>query len=396
MNIFLIPSWYPSKQSPISGIFTKEQTMMMAEEHHINYYLSIIETFTLSPKRIIYSLLNYIKYFFFKQKYIIVNDYYIENIQPVLSWSYKYKEGNIKKQIELHTQFFQKLLKKGRKIDIIHAHVAYPAGYIAYKLSKKFNIPYIITEHMSPFPFDDFIKNKKINLNFHMALNHANRIVSVSESQKQEILEYTNNEIIVIPNFIDEDNYKVFQKKESKKIKFLTVGGLNEQKGIDILLKSISKLRLNNFNVQFDIVGDGDKREEYIKLVKDLGIGELVNFHGQIVHAEIMNFFNDCDVFILPSRHESFGVVYIEALAMGKPIIATKCGGPETIINEENGILIDKEDVNALVDTILYMKQNYTNYDSFVIRKDFLRRFSKKVNTKMYKDLYEKVLECVE
>lgn len=397
MNIFLIPSWYPSQKSPISGIFTKEQTMMIAKEQNINYYLSILETFPLSPKRFMYSFVNFIKYTFLQKEYIIVNNHYIENIQPVLSWSYKYKEGNIKKQIELHTKFFQKLLKKGIKIDIIHAHVAYPAGYIAYKISQRFDIPYIITEHMSPFPFLEYKKNKMIFEHLRISMVNAKYIIAVSDYQKNEILRYGRYNMAVIPNFIDEDRYNVTLNsiKKKDKVRFLLVGGMSRQKGIDLLIRAISLIKHNLNNCEFILVGDGDKKLEYQTLTIEEGLNNIIFFKGFMHREEMIKEFNACDIFVLPSRHESFGIVYIEAMALGKPIIATKCGGPEMIVCDECGVMVETENIEALSRAIMHMYLEYKNYSSDKIRQKYIENFSKKVNTKKYKDIYEKVLECV-
>ena len=105
-----------------------------------------------------------------------------------------------------------------------------------------------------------------------------------------------------------------------------------------------------------------------------------------------MNEFNKCDIFVLPSRHESFGIVYIEALAMGRPIIATKCGGPEMIVNDLNGLLINTDNIDSLSKAIIYMYHNYQKYSNEIIREDFMHRFSKESTVQKYKKIYKEVI----
>jgi glycosyltransferase involved in cell wall biosynthesis len=106
------------------------------------------------------------------------------------------------------------------KIDIIHAHVSYPAGYIAYLLSKEFDIPYVITEHMSPFPFPEYIKDKKVINELNISLYNASKIIAVSEDLKKDIEQYGFKNIEVIPNFIDETRYRVEDKIQNTKFTF--------------------------------------------------------------------------------------------------------------------------------------------------------------------------------
>ena len=102
--------------------------------------------------------------------------------------------------------------------------------------------------------------------------------------------------------------------------------------------------------------------------------------------------FRNCDVYILPSRHESFGVSYIEAMACGKPVIATDCGGPADFVNSENGILVPVGNVEEISNAILNMAENYKTYDPEEIRKFFLNTFSRKVVSSEIFHLYEEVV----
>jgi len=99
------------------------------------------------------------------------------------------------------------------------------------------------------------------------------------------------------------------------------------------------------------------------------------------------------DCFVLASQSESFGTVYIEAIACGKPIIATRCGGPESIVNDGNGILVPVDDYEKLAEAIIKMITESDKYDPVAIRKDFLDRFSKKVVVEKYVKIYKELTE---
>ncbi len=396
INVFLIPSWYPSQRSLISGIFTKEQSQMISEDTDIMMHVSILDEYTLSPRRLFYSFQTIVQRIQAKESKKVVGLSFVEYTQPVFSWSLKLFHGNMYNHINAHRKHLKQLLEEGVKIDIIHAHVSYPAGYIAYKLSIEFQIPYIITEHMSPFPFDVYLKGSKPTKELSAAIQNAKRVLAVSESQKKDIEEYGFDNISVIPNFINEDDYSPLEHKSNREVRFLTVGGLSHQKGIDILLQAIFEIKSEIKNAHFDIIGDGIDREKYINLSNALGIQNLLTFRGSIERRNIIYEFDKCDVFVLPSRHESFGIVYIEAMAMGKPLLGTKCGGPEMIINHNNGLLIEKDNVMELSQALKYMYMNYTKFSKENIREEFLNKFSKKINVLKYKELYKEVIQCAE
>ena len=101
--------------------------------------------------------------------------------------------------------------------------------------------------------------------------------------------------------------------------------------------------------------------------------------------------FETCDCFVLPSHHESFGIVFTEAMACGKPVIATRCGGPEAIVRPESGLLLEVGDVDALADALEHMFRHAHEYDRERIRADFERRFSRAVIVDALEAIYERV-----
>jgi glycosyltransferase involved in cell wall biosynthesis len=108
--------------------------------------------------------------------------------------------------------------------------------------------------------------------------------------------------------------------------------------------------------------------------------------------AATPGFYRDCDAFILVSRAETFGVVYVEALASGKPVIATRCGGPEAIVHEGNGLLVPIGDVPAIASAMVKMACNSDRYVAEKIRSDFMKRFSGPAVVGQLLALYRSVL----
>lgn len=99
------------------------------------------------------------------------------------------------------------------------------------------------------------------------------------------------------------------------------------------------------------------------------------------------------DCFVLASRSETFGVAYIEALASGVPVIATKCGGPEVFINEENGCMIPVDDFDALVSAMKYMYKNNIRFDREKISAEIKLKFSPECVSKKLLEVYKEVIK---
>ena len=148
--------------------------------------------------------------------------------------------------------------------------------------------------------------------------------------------------------------------------RFISVGSLNEVKGFDTLLKAFA----NSFDneAQLIIIGDGPLKDTLIKQAKELSITDRVYFKGRLSREEIVKCLSNANAFVLASRSETFGVSYIEAMAMGLPVIATRCGGPDVFMNEFCGIMVNVDDVGSLTDAMNNMIKDIKNYSPIEIR----------------------------
>ncbi len=125
------------------------------------------------------------------------------------------------------------------------------------------------------------------------------------------------------------------------------------EKGIDHVIGALHKLRNNLPHVRYRIVGDGDDRQRLERLARDLGITDRVAFAGRVDDEELADMYRSCDVFILPSKQEGFGIVLAEAMAAGKPVIGARAGAiPEVVIDAKTGILVEFGDEEAIADAI--------------------------------------------
>ena len=140
------------------------------------------------------------------------------------------------------------------------------------------------------------------------------------------------------------------------------------------------------------IGGEGQFLSDYKQLAIKLQINEYIKWLGGLDRNEAKQEYQQCDSFILPSHLETFGVVYAEAIACGKPVIGTYAGGPECIINKVNGLLVKVGDIEDLASKMEFMIENIKQYKSTNIRLDFESKFSKKIVIPELFNLYNRVL----
>lgn len=365
--MLIVPSWYPTEERPNSGIFFKEQAIALQEQG--------LEVIVAYPE--IHSIKE-IKKQKFKRGF-----YY--NIEDGLE-TYRIKEYNFLPKIRRGSSIiyylklkniFARLIKEGKRPDIIHAHSVLWGGWAAAKISKQHDIPLIITEHSSAFVRGLIKEYQKPFIR--EAFDQANKVIVVGPSLEKELEKYTEKEkIILIPNIVNTSLFKPNDNiQKSNKFRFFSLAFLTYNKGFDVLLKAFAKAFKGNEEVELVIGGDGEERGNLEKLAVDLEIEKQVTFLGELSREQAAMEMQKCDVFVLASRFETFGVVFIEALACGKPIIATKCGGPEMIVNEKNGLLVANQNIEELSNALLKIKLNYSRYRKEEIISDCYTRFSK-------------------
>jgi glycosyltransferase involved in cell wall biosynthesis len=157
------------------------------------------------------------------------------------------------------------------------------------------------------------------------------------------------------------------------------------------LLEALSLISRRRKDFALDIVGDGPYKREYEELTRKLGLDGTVKFHGVRTGVEVARFMMDCDFLVQPSLWETFGVVYIEAMACGKPVIASNIPGPNEFINADVGILVPPKDVDALAKAINFMLDHHGDYSSEKVSRYARERFSCEVVGRMLNEVYEEV-----
>lgn len=402
LNVFIIPSWYPNRYSFVAGIFFKEQAIAIGDLRP-DWQIAVSlwnQGENDLPLRAPLTVLRHLKRYVAARrgKVRVLRPNVREYREPYLMVSERLKANvarNREALLEANRRNLRRAIADFGRVDVLHAHVSHPAGWIAMHLSQEFGIPYVLTEHMSPFPFQMYLETDGSLRDFiREPLVHADARLAVSPAHAEEIARFGVPKPQVVPNVVDERFFAPAAKRDGRSFTFFTLGFMVPQKGIPDLLEAIARLskQAPDLPVAFRIGGDGPDLPQYQAQARQLGIEANVTWLGTLTREQARTEFQHCDGFVLPSRHESFGVVYAEATACGKPIIATRCGGPEFIVTPENGLLVDTESPDQLAEALLTLVTSGSRYDPAVIRAQFEERFSREAVVQQIEHVYREVL----
>jgi len=180
-------------------------------------------------------------------------------------------------------------------------------------------------------------------------------------------------------------------KNQRLKFRFLNIANLIKLKGQAELIKAFAKLSKDKDNIELIIAGEGELKEKLIHLIDTLHLNDKLKLIGLISREEVINQLDNCDFFVLPSHYETFGVVLIEALSRGVPVVSTYCGGPECIVNDSNGILVQPKNVDELAQAMLKMYHEHNNYNKEQLRESVINLYGKEAFYKRIMEIYKSV-----
>lgn len=385
MHILIIPSWYPHAPDDISGVFFREQALALNKQG--------------VKVGVIYPQLRSLK----KWKSVFSGPYGLsseidEGMPTVryhnMNWFPRTPSTAEWQWVKHGMSAYNRYVDEYGKPDIIHVHSILFAGCLAKKLYTAHGIPFIITEHFSGYARGS-ISKRNID-KARLISKHAKVRLAVSESfcrQLELVIGTPTKTWSEIPNIVHErfTRTPLSPLRETKQFHFICVALLSENKCIHNAIHAFKLAFSDTPQVSMSIGGNGPELPRLKTIVDELGLSQKITFLGKLSRDRVLEEISNSDVFVLPSRFETFGVVVIEALALGKPVIATRCGGPDSIVEEKDGILVPTDDIKSLADAMLKMHTNKKLYISDSIRQSCIKRFSEEAISKRLKLIYEKV-----
>lgn len=383
-NILVITRWFPNINEPVKTIFVKNT--LDAQAKNTKYKYILISPIPFFPKIKLpfieekyrnYSLLEYCEQC---ENYKVYRPRYLKLPHPLtanIEW-YGYLRAVLRV-----------IKKENLQFSLIHSHGLYPDGYVAVKIGEYFGVPVVIHLHDSYFKEIHKTYSQKID----NIMSYCERVITVSEFQKRNIVEIYNNyekKICTIYNGVDINNFNGTHYERKEKDKLIFVGNLIDVKGVDILIHALNLLK-DDISISCDIYGDGKNKEKYQDMVDKLDIGKWVKFKGWIDHDILPKLFQKYSFLVLPSRYETFGIVLIEAMACGIPVIATRVGAVSEIVSSEDvGILVEPDSPELLAEGI----KNAINKDwNRELISNYAKKFSIEKTAREIEKVYDEILK---
>jgi L-malate glycosyltransferase len=382
-KILFVPSWYPNEEDPIAGVFIEEQAVALSKEFDVAVLLPKMAAWrnvlkSNAPDKSVKE----------QQSGLTVYHEYARPLIPHGPESIDY--GTFARAAQ---NGFKRIVNEWGRPDIIHAHVVLPAGWSSLGVAKQNGIPIVLTEHSSPFSMH--LGTELSRRLVRETLTGVNQIVAISPALATQLLDFEPSlNIEVIGESLRTDFFvpaENVDKAERTGKSFFVAARLAEQKGLEHLVEAVHLLVDKGLN-SFELVigGDGPNRQKLEQLVQNLAVSSYCRFLGGLNRDQVRERMQKCDVFVLSSLHETFGVVVGEAMACGKPVISTRCGGPEFFVNEQNGVLVDVANPRALADAMEDFLLDRLSFDPPTIRASVVNRFSPEAFVRNITAVYER------
>lgn len=290
---------------------------------------------------------------------------------------------------------FEEYVKHEGRPEIIHAHNAIYAGMLAKQIKEKFDLNYIITEHSSTYALGQ-AETPTLKL-VKEAFEKASGLFAVSEAFATSLnKQFAFQRFRYLPNVLDQHletyQYQPTVRNHDKFI-FLHIAGLQPVKDQKTLLNAYARVVAKNSATELWIGGHGELQEELEAQVQCLGIQNSVKFLGLLSRDEVINRLQACDCFVLSSKYETFGVVVIEAMLFGKPVIVTRVGVGQTIVDEKIGHVVEVGDANQLADAMLKMAASHSAYDAGFIRNYTITHFGRDAFLTQVNKIYTELVD---
>ncbi|HHY28301.1 MAG TPA: glycosyltransferase family 4 protein [Desulfitobacterium dehalogenans] len=399
MKILVLSHMYPSTQNPTYGIFVHEQVKALVAG---GCEVKVISPVPYAPWPLPILKKKWQAYASIPSK---------DRVDGIEVFYPRYIEFPRSYLLE-HSGYFMylglrdlvKTIYKDFRFDLVHAHVALPDGHAAYCLKKEIPVPTVVTIHGQDFQ-STLHRGKPSRKRLEEVLLGTDRVITVSTKLKNLVkdepyypkAQVINNGIHLAE--IIKAGVRPFGAHDSgvrDKLTILSVSNLKKTKGIDLNLQALASLVKTYPNLTYRIVGGGEEGQNLEALAENLHLGSNVLFLGKLPHQEALQEMAQADIFCLPSWQEGFGVVYIEAMASGIPVIGVKGEGIEDVIQHgTNGLLVRPHEVSDLVEALdsLLKSPDYAQKLALAGRATVLAGFTWEHNAARTLDLYRGLLE---
>ncbi len=385
LHILFLPAWYPYDDDPMSGLFVQNHARAVSKFQKVTVIHA--QAKEEQPDKFRLEVVG-------KNGFPEILVYFrkIKNHIPLVS--------HIQKLFRLRNAIYKGVKymeKQYGKPNLIHAHVLTRYGVFAYFLSKRWRIPFIITEHWSRYlPIRNEFKGVLRKMATRIVVKRAAAILPVTRNlaEGMQAHKLKNSNYKVVSNVVDTDLFTpVTEKLPEDNFRFVHISCIdNRPKNVTGILDAVKLLSSERQNFHLTIIGDGPDLREVKLYADNLGISSFISFTGLLTGKELVGEIQKHHALLMFSNFENMPVVINEVFACGLPVIATDVGGISEHISENRGILVKSKDLQELKNAMSQMMDNYGKYDLPAIRQYAVENFSYK---KVGEQLSQIYLEAV-
>jgi glycosyltransferase involved in cell wall biosynthesis len=396
-KILVIPSWYATPENPLAGPFFQEQA------HHMNQHGFVVRVLwceAVSSSR---------SEFWLRKARLKLRAYtpavspYPIGLPP--AWSFQYPTcpeathlQNIFMQIQHYVAAYEQLVvHTGWQPDLIHAQCLINGGLVAHFIQQHVVTPYVVTEHMSAGYWAECALKLPQDLLFSGALS-AKQLATVSHAKAAELISWGfEHEPFVVGNLVDETLFTPANPATppSPDFRLVTIAGNSISKGLETIFQALEWLHNHHHtNVMLTVIGIEIEKDNYIRqvLASYPAAQKAITWAGKVPRKHMPAQYHQADVLVSTSISESFGLSVAEAIACGKPVIVTRSGGIDDIVDQSNGIKIHIRDWQALADAILKIKNKTILFDLEKARRGIVHKFGREAFAQRQAALYRQAI----
>lgn len=379
MHVLFLPKWYPGRKDPQLGDFLRKQALAAAA--HVRMSVLVVEAVHDDAKD---ELTDADGAWELRVRYRA-------SYSPLRAWR---KAVNFQRYWRASLRGWRHVLSERGKPDLLHAYILVRPVLFAWWVGRSHRIPYLISEQSSEYLDGTWAgKGPSFKAINYFLFKRAAAVTAVSAFLGEALRAlHLCTRYDVVPNMVPGLDRPLPPAGEPGH--FLVVADLVDRtKNVSGVLHALAHARRIDERLRLTIIGDGPNRRELEELSGKLGLSSCVDFLGRMPNSAVLERMATAFAVIVNSNVETFSVVTGEALAQGKPVIATRCGGPEAFITEANGLLIGPRDNDALRDAMVHLTTNAARYPAEAVRRSVGDRFSAEAVGHTFHTIYQRVLD---
>lgn len=378
-HVLFICSTYPARKDARSGIFFRDQVMALRSA---GYRVGVLVVNGISPDDF---LLRRNADPLFEQDEGVPLFRAVRLPLPVRKHDARFHLWTITMPL---VWLYRRYCRQFGRPDILHAQNFFYAGLAGLRIKQKSGLPLILTEHSSVF-LREALSARRVHL-FQRAIPHFDHTVAVSHALAEKMMQIAPEmQTEVIGNFVDTDLFKPLGNRPKSDFVFFIAATFDANKCVGDAMQAFSSGFKDIPNAELWICGSGPQESNLHAYVAGSGMVDRIRFFARADREELVRLFAQADVVLSTSRRETFGLTLLEAMACGKPVIATRSGGPQDFVNPQVGKLVDVGDIPGLSTAMREMYRDFDKYDSEKIRAYVKNHYSQKKFVGRLKNLYK-------